>query len=143
MTITATTTIMTITNATTMTLTPTTVMATTATTMTLKTATRVMTISTATTIMTITTATKQQQFQQYHKERQTRRHFRCCGSTGEKHVKMGFILKIYSLPNITNVVNSRIIRWKGHVARTGKMKSVHKISLRRENLDNLGVCVDG
>ena len=34
---------------------------------------------------------------------------------------------LYSLPNIVRVVNSRRMRWAGHVARMGEDRSVHRV----------------
>ena len=34
---------------------------------------------------------------------------------------------LYSLPNIVRVVNSRRMRWAGHVARMGEGRGVHRI----------------
>ena len=34
---------------------------------------------------------------------------------------------LYSLPNTVRVVKSRIIRWAGHVARTGERRGVHRV----------------
>jgi hypothetical protein len=34
---------------------------------------------------------------------------------------------LYSLPNIVRVVNSRRMRWAGHVARMGEERGVHRV----------------
>ena len=34
---------------------------------------------------------------------------------------------MHCLPNIVRVIESRIIRWAGQVARTGEMRGVHRI----------------
>jgi hypothetical protein len=34
---------------------------------------------------------------------------------------------LYSSPNITRTVKSKIMRWKEHVARMGKKRSAHKV----------------
>jgi hypothetical protein len=34
---------------------------------------------------------------------------------------------LYSLPNIVRVVNSRTMRWTGHVARRGEEIRVHRV----------------
>jgi len=34
---------------------------------------------------------------------------------------------LYSLPNIVQVVKSRIMRWAGHVARMGEGRGVHRV----------------
>ena len=34
---------------------------------------------------------------------------------------------LYSLPNIVRVVNSRRMRWAGHVARMGEDRGVHRV----------------
>jgi hypothetical protein len=38
---------------------------------------------------------------------------------------------LYSSPNIVLVINSRRIRWAGHVARTGKRVGVYRVLVRK------------
>ena len=37
------------------------------------------------------------------------------------------LIDLYSLPNIVRVVKSRRMRWAGHVARMGDVRSVHRV----------------
>ena len=50
---------------------------------------------------------------------------------------------LYSLPNIVWLIKSRIMRWSGHVARTGDSRGVYRIlvgNLReRDQLGDLGL----
>jgi hypothetical protein len=36
---------------------------------------------------------------------------------------------IYSSPNIIRIINSRMVKWEGHVTRMGEMRNSHKISV--------------
>jgi len=38
---------------------------------------------------------------------------------------------LYSSPNIVRVINSRIMRWAGHVARMGKERGVYRVLVRK------------
>jgi hypothetical protein len=50
---------------------------------------------------------------------------------------------VYSSPKIVWVIKSRIMRWTGHVARTGKRRSVHRVLVgklrERDHLGDQGV----
>ena len=45
---------------------------------------------------------------------------------------------LYSLPNIVQVVKSRIMRWEGHVARMGERRGVHRVLVGKPERDNWG-----
>jgi hypothetical protein len=49
---------------------------------------------------------------------------------GENY-KMRELSELYSSPNIIRVIKSRIMKWVGHVARTGESRGVYRVLVEK------------